>query len=185
MRDRSCYVLSGEARESWRHGIGRIFEGSRYKDEDFERISLTVRHVIDSRRKIEVWYLSSMLDKVRWKKHVVSYRVLSTIFNDDGYEFLWLTPNETSSLTCDVITIFFLLMELIDASSPLLLIPRVGRGRISDLFILNLFMILNRTDFSKTQIPQNKKKLSKTLRVQDPSREGVSFDLWWKVFIRK
>jgi len=46
-------------------------------------------------------------------------------------------------------------MELIDALSPLLLISGVGRWSLSDLFILNLFMILNQTDFSKPQTTQN------------------------------
>ena len=52
LQDCSCYVLGGEARDRWKHGLGRIRQGQRFKEESFERISLTVRHVIESRRKV-------------------------------------------------------------------------------------------------------------------------------------
>ena len=38
---------------NWRHGIGRVIDQTKYKTPEFERISLTVRHVIDTRRKVE------------------------------------------------------------------------------------------------------------------------------------
>ena len=36
----------------WKHGIARTINAKPYKNADFERVSLTVRHVIDSRRKV-------------------------------------------------------------------------------------------------------------------------------------
>jgi alkylated DNA repair dioxygenase AlkB len=52
LRDRSCYVLAGDARFLYKHGIGRSIANVKYKTKDFERISLTLRHVIDTRRKL-------------------------------------------------------------------------------------------------------------------------------------
>lgn len=46
LEDRSCYVLQDDARLKFRHGIGRVINNVRYKKDGFERISLTVRHVI-------------------------------------------------------------------------------------------------------------------------------------------
>ena len=54
IEDRSCYVLKNEARWQWKHGIGRILAGKTYKTSEFDRISLTVRHVIDTRRKVGI-----------------------------------------------------------------------------------------------------------------------------------
>lgn len=53
LKDLSCYVLTGDARYRYRHGVGRVIGGNKYKKGDFERVSLTLRHVIDSRRKVD------------------------------------------------------------------------------------------------------------------------------------
>jgi alkylated DNA repair dioxygenase AlkB len=57
LKDRSCYVLTGEARFKYRHGIGRVINNEKYKDDEFERISLTLRHVIETRRKVETQFV--------------------------------------------------------------------------------------------------------------------------------
>lgn len=46
IKDCSCYVLEGEARYKFRHGIGRVMNNEKYKNQDFQRISVTLRHVI-------------------------------------------------------------------------------------------------------------------------------------------
>lgn len=53
--------MSGEAREKWMHGINRTLEGKKYREQEFERVSLTVRHVIDSRRKVTAYQVKEML----------------------------------------------------------------------------------------------------------------------------
>ena len=52
MEDKSIYILEGEARYKWKHGIGREHEGKPFKQTDFMRISLTFRDVIESLRKL-------------------------------------------------------------------------------------------------------------------------------------
>lgn len=52
LEDRSVYILEGDSRYQWKHGIGRVFEGKQFKEKDFIRISLTFRDVIESRRKL-------------------------------------------------------------------------------------------------------------------------------------
>jgi alkylated DNA repair dioxygenase AlkB len=52
LEDKSIYILEGISRYEWKHGIGRIHEGKCFKGEDFMRISLTFRDVIESRRKL-------------------------------------------------------------------------------------------------------------------------------------
>jgi hypothetical protein len=47
------YVLREEAREEYKHGIGRAIDGWCYKESGFQRISLTFRHVIETRRRLE------------------------------------------------------------------------------------------------------------------------------------
>ena len=52
LEDRSIYIMEGEARLKWKHGIGRVFEGKPFKSESFVRTSFTFRDVIETRRKL-------------------------------------------------------------------------------------------------------------------------------------
>jgi len=60
----------------WKHGIARTINEQRYKATDFERISLTVRHVIDSRRRVnrQDWIIGNQ----QWSLHI--FFKLSKIF---------------------------------------------------------------------------------------------------------
>lgn len=59
LRPRSCLIMSGEARYKWRHGISKaknvcMPDGSNvYRGSDYRRLSLTIRQVLDGRRRAE------------------------------------------------------------------------------------------------------------------------------------
>lgn len=59
LRPRSCLIMSGEARYRWRHGISKTKilhmpdGGTVYRGSDYRRLSLTIRRVLDGRKRAE------------------------------------------------------------------------------------------------------------------------------------
>eukprot|EP00892_Ulva_mutabilis_P000048 jgi/Ulvmu1/10043/UM059_0093.1 len=59
LKPRSCLMMSGEARYRWRHGIAKtkILEMpdgcTVYRGQDYRRLSLTIRRVLDTRRRAD------------------------------------------------------------------------------------------------------------------------------------
>ncbi len=60
LEDRSLFVMQGDCRYKWRHGISRTakcvplpFGGVLKRDSKYRRISLTIRHVLESRRRVK------------------------------------------------------------------------------------------------------------------------------------
>lgn len=59
LKPRSCLIMSGEARYKWRHGIAKtkilnLPDGSTvYRGPEYRRLSLTIRRVLDGRRRAE------------------------------------------------------------------------------------------------------------------------------------
>ena len=58
---RSLFVMAGDCRYKWRHGISRAAThiplpggGVAVRDESYHRISLTIRHLLDGRKRVAV-----------------------------------------------------------------------------------------------------------------------------------